>query len=635
MKGIERQRLSDQVAGHLRELIVEGELEAGKALPSERELARRFGVSATVLREALRALGGSGMLESRHGVGSFVTTPDLWRTSEPIAALIRNGRATLLHVLELRILLEIAACGLAAARHDVETLHALDYTLVRMADALHDPVAYVEADMEFHRALAAATANPVLPLVLSTHAGAGQDQHAAWHPPAGGDRARPCRASPHPGRRRRGRRRRRPGGDAGAPGDRTRRDRGIPARGGALSGGAAPAGAARWAARLRLRRGEERRRDVRITHVEPIVLRVPDLQGEACDGTQDTLLVRVHTDEGLIGLGEVDSSPEVMRAIIEAPVSHLICRGLATVLLGEDPFDVARLWQRMYRASIYYGRQGAAIQAISGVDIALWDLIGQASGRPVAQMLGGAHRQRIRVYASLLMPERPEEIAALVAPLVRRGFTAVKFGWGPLGRDEGLDVELVAAARAAIGPERLLLIDAGWAYSVKRAARICRRWEPYELYWLEEPLPPDDLAGYARLVDLVDVRIATGEEESGVRAFRRLIEEGRVDVIQPDVARAGGLTECRRIGELAADAAVEMVPHAFKTGILQAASLHLAATLPQATLCELTVHEGPLARGLTNEDFMQRLEPDGTVAIPTGPGLGVSVDEETIRRYRV
>jgi L-alanine-DL-glutamate epimerase-like enolase superfamily enzyme len=138
-----------------------------------------------------------------------------------------------------------------------------------------------------------------------------------------------------------------------------------------------------------------------------------------------------------------------------------------------------------------------------------------------------------------------------------------------------------------------------------------------------------------RLADLVEVRIATGEEESGLRAFRRLIEQGRVDVIQPDVSRAGGLSECRRLGELATEANVELVPHAFKTGILQAASLHLAASLPQATLCELTVHGGPLARSLTNEDFMDRLELDGTVAIPSGPGLGVTLNEETVARLRV
>ena len=288
----------------------------------------------------------------------------------------------------------------------------------------------------------------------------------------------------------------------------------------------------------------------------------------------------------------------------------------------------------MYQASVYFGRQGVALHAMSGVDIAIWDLIGQAAGRPIWQMLGGAYRDRVRVYASMLMPERPEEIAPLVTPLLQRGFTAVKFGWGPLGRDEGLDVELIAAARAAIGPERDLLIDVGCVYTVKRAARICRRCEPYDLYWLEEPLPADDVAGYARLADMVGVRIATGEQESGVRAFRRLIEQGHVDLIQPDVSRAGGLTECRRIGEMAAAANIPLVPHAFKTGILQAASLHLAATLPHGDLCELTVRDGPLARGLTNEDFLDRLEQDGTVAVPTAPGLGVTLRADTVARYR-
>lgn len=374
---------------------------------------------------------------------------------------------------------------------------------------------------------------------------------------------------------------------------------------------------------------------MRIAAIEPIILRLPDLKPDECDGTQDTLVVRVHTDDGLIGLGEADTSPEVARAAILAPVSHLIARGLREALIGRDPFDVTRLWHDMYHASIYFGRQGVALQAMSAVDIALWDLIGQAVGRPIWQMLGGAYRQRVRVYASMLMPQRPEQIAPLVAPLVARGFSALKFGWGPLGRDEGLDVELVAAAREAIGPDRLLLIDAGWAYTVKSAAHICRLWEPYKLYWLEEPLPPDDVAGYARLSDLVGMRIATGEEESGTRAFRRLVEQGHVDIIQPDVSRAGGLTECRRIGEMAEDANVQLVPHAFKTGILQAASLHLAATLPHGDLCELTVHDGPLARTLTNEDAMSRLEPDGTVAIPDVPGLGVTLNEDTVDRYRV
>src|SRR5262249_49528731 len=147
---------------------------------------------------------------------------------------------------------------------------------------------------------------------------------------------------------------------------------------------------------------------VRITDVEPLVLRLPDLNPDLCDSTQDTLLVRVHTDAGLIGLGEADTSPEVGRSVILAPVSHLIARGLREVLIGEDPFDVNRLWRSMYRASLYYGRQGAALQALSAVDIALWDLIGQATGRPFWRMVGGAHRPRLPLSPPLPSPQPPQ-----------------------------------------------------------------------------------------------------------------------------------------------------------------------------------------------------------------------------------
>lgn len=166
MAAVARQRLSDQVAQHLRELIVEGSIAAGQALPPERELVRRFGVSSVVIREALTTLSVSGLVEVRHGVGSFVTTPDHWRVAEPIATLIRSGRADLLHVVETRAVIEIEISGLAAARHDAVALEELDKALERMAESSDDPVTNVEADMDFHRTLAANVANPVLALVL-------------------------------------------------------------------------------------------------------------------------------------------------------------------------------------------------------------------------------------------------------------------------------------------------------------------------------------------------------------------------------------------------------------------------------------------------------------------------------------
>src|ERR1700757_1088604 len=170
---------------------------------------------------------------------------------------------------------------------------------------------------------------------------------------------------------------------------------------------------------------------MKITRVEPIHLRLPDVN-ERCDGSQETLVVKVHTDAGIVGVGEVDSSSQVARAIIEAPLSHKICRGLAECVLGQDPFEIDRLVHRMVEGSIFFGRQGAAIQAMSGVEIALWDLAGKAVGRPVYQLLGGGSRKRFRAYASILFGDTPDETRRLGAELARQGYRAVKFGWGPL-----------------------------------------------------------------------------------------------------------------------------------------------------------------------------------------------------------
>src|SRR6266571_7245522 len=223
---------------------------------------------------------------------------------------------------------------------------------------------------------------------------------------------------------------------------------------------------------------------MRITQVEPIVLRLPKVT-EACDGTQDDLLIRMDTDEGLYGWGEVDTSPEVGRAVIEAPTSHAIARGLREILLGQDPFDIEQLWEQMYRKTIYFGRQSVVIHTMSGVDMALWDIVGKATGKPVHKLLGGSYRSKARAYASVLMPEAAADAERMARDYVSQGFTAVKFGWGPLGRDEGLDVDLIAAARSGAGCARLM-IDIGQQYKVKQAIRMARRVEKYRLHWLEE-----------------------------------------------------------------------------------------------------------------------------------------------------
>src|SRR3979411_541067 len=189
---------------------------------------------------------------------------------------------------------------------------------------------------------------------------------------------------------------------------------------------------------------------MKITRVEPIHLRLPDVN-ERCDGSQETLVVKVHTDAGIIGVGEVDSSPLVAKAIVEAPVSHKICRGLAECVLGQDPFEIERLIHRMYEGSIFFGRQGAVIQAMSGVEIALWDIMGKATERPVYQLLGGAFRKKFRAYASILFGDTPAETERIGRDLVKQGYRAVKFGWGPMGQSEESDIALVRAARQGLG----------------------------------------------------------------------------------------------------------------------------------------------------------------------------------------
>ena len=374
---------------------------------------------------------------------------------------------------------------------------------------------------------------------------------------------------------------------------------------------------------------------MKITEVEAIVLRQPDVNEAIADGSQDDLVVRVHTDAGIVGIGEVDSAPEVVKAVIEAPASHAIASGLRHVLIGEDPLDVERLWQAMYRAAIYYGRRGVALHAISGIDIALWDIKGKALGKPVSELIGPARRGRVRAYASTLMPNTEDEVARKVSGLIERyGFTAVKLGWGPIGQDPSHDVRLARAARKAAGDQVDVLIDAGLGYGadVEAATRVAREFEQLGIFWLEEPFMPDELEAYAALADGVDIRVAAGEEDTTLRGFRELIEWGHVDVVQPDVTRCGGITEILRIAELARERGKGCVPHSWKSGIIKAASLHVNAVLPDAWFQEYCVAETPLNLSLTHQTFPLK---DGFVDVPTEPGLGVELDPEVLARLAV
>jgi L-rhamnonate dehydratase len=368
---------------------------------------------------------------------------------------------------------------------------------------------------------------------------------------------------------------------------------------------------------------------MRVTDVQAIILRLPKIS-TAADGTQDDLIIRVETDAGITGYGEVDTSPLVGKAVIDAYMSHGTCYGLREVVLGTDPFDYEQTWNSMWSKTYYYGRSGPVLHVMSGIDMALWDIMGKAAGLPVHKLLGGSYVERVRPYASALMPETPEEVRRLVDTHVSQGFMAIKLGWGPLGYDVRRDAELVRAARQAAGEKVDVMIDIGKRYRFKSALYMARACEQSDIYWLEEPLPAEDLTGYRRLAEAASVRIATGEEESGRLAFRRLIHETGIDVVQPDISRCGGLTEARKIATLAADANILCVPHAFKTGVLVAASIQFIASIPHAPFLEFSVTESAIRKELLAKPFVQR---DGYVEVPQTPGLGVELNPDILRKY--
>jgi L-rhamnonate dehydratase len=370
---------------------------------------------------------------------------------------------------------------------------------------------------------------------------------------------------------------------------------------------------------------------MKITGVEAIHLRLPDVN-ERCDGSQETLIAKVHTDAGLVGIGEADSSALVAKAILEAPLSHKICRGLTECVIGHDPFEIDRLIHRMYEGSIFFGRQGAVIQAMSAVEIALWDIVGKATGRPVYQLLGGGFRKTFRAYASILFGDTPAETERIGRELVKQGFRAVKFGWGPMGQSEESDIAQVRAARQGVGPDVELMVDAGLCWDTATAIRRAQQLEPFQLTWLEEPLHPDNLAGYARLSARAPMRIAAGEQICDVKEFQALMDTGGIDVVQVDVTRVGGLARAKRIGWDSVERHRMCVNHSYKTGVNITASLHFVAALPNTHYFEYCVEQGALRQGLTRQRFPVI---DGDIRVPEEPGLGIELDESVVAKYRL
>jgi L-rhamnonate dehydratase len=388
---------------------------------------------------------------------------------------------------------------------------------------------------------------------------------------------------------------------------------------------------------------------MKITDVEALVLDTgknysDPTQAAEAHGVRFVALLKISTDEGITGWADIETQPHVGKAIVDAPSGGAVgFESLRAALIGEDPLERERLWQKMYRFLAYYGRQGAGMQMLSGADIALWDIAGKAFQQPVWKLLGGRYRERVNVYASTLFRPTPAAMQEAVADYLARGFRAIKFGWGVFGRDPALDVALVKAARAEAGPDVTLLVDGGW-YGVTRDApfrerslkdwvKVIRQLEELDVFWLEDFLHPENFAGYGAVAArTTTLRLAAGEQLAGYADFARLVDEGRVDVLQPDLSRCGGLTVGKQIADLATRRQLDCAPHAWLTDLLKAASLHLNAYLMNALFLEYNVSSASLLNTLCREPIVMT---DGSVPVPTGPGLGVEVDERVVERYRV
>jgi L-alanine-DL-glutamate epimerase-like enolase superfamily enzyme len=310
-----------------------------------------------------------------------------------------------------------------------------------------------------------------------------------------------------------------------------------------------------------------------------------------------------------------------------------VCRGLKDIIIGQNPFDVEKIWNDMYTYAFYHGRRSVVIHAMSGIDIALWDIIGKATGQPVCRLLGGRYHDKLRAYASMLMPETEEEVKEKSEEYLKKGFTAIKFGWGGLGISKEQDIRLVRAARQALG-DTMLMLDIGYLWkNSKYAMNMCKALEPYDPYWIEEPMICDDLTGFSKLTGSTTLKISSGEELTTLYEFKDLIERGGIDIVQPDISRCGGLTVAKKIADMALLNGIEFVPHAFKSGILMAATVQMLAAYKGDPLLEYCCQETVLSKKLLKKHF--EVDRDGYVKVPDAPGLGVEIDLDSINNYRV
>ena len=347
-----------------------------------------------------------------------------------------------------------------------------------------------------------------------------------------------------------------------------------------------------------------------------------ELRPEDCVHT----LIAVHTDEGAVGLGSVFTNDALVRSALAV---------LEPLYRGENALEPERVSEKLHQNMFWLGRGGSITHTISGIDIALWDLLGKATGQPVGRLLGGRYRERVQPYASLLMDE-PEKLRDHLLQVKAQGFRAFKIGWGPFGRrNAATDEAIVHAAREAVGPDNKLMVDAGgsdahWTNGYKWALNTARMLADYDVHWFEEALTPDLLEDFAKLREHSPVQISGGEVLTRRQAFQPFLEARAFDIIQPDVTKVGGISEERRIAWMAQEHGVQFIPHGWNTAVGLAADLHLASAFPGTDLVEY----------LTGSPFIDEitlggwtLDADGMLPIPTTPGLGLQLDPDVVKKY--
>ena len=339
---------------------------------------------------------------------------------------------------------------------------------------------------------------------------------------------------------------------------------------------------------------------------------------EGITGARTTSLVWVDLDEGLRGIGSAYSHPDVVKIIVK---EHL-----APFLIGLDPREIESIWERMYSLTRWYGRKGAAVSALGAVDIALWDLRGQIEGEPVYKLLGG-ERSQVDAYASaLLWQEDISHLAAEAIRYVESGFKLMKMR---LGHGDTYDRAAVTAVADAIRGRARLAVDGTHRYSPEAALALGRFLAEHDVSWFEEPFPPEDIDAYAKLRSEVDVPIAAGENEFGVQGFRELLRAEAIDIAQPDVSRAGGITECLRIARLAAESAIPIATHGWSDAVAVVANAHLAAAAPNGAWVEVDRTGTPLIEELLVEPLAIQ---QGCIQLSNRPGLGIQLDDEVVNR---